>query len=187
MQSRYNSLEKSALWWHNKASDLHASAGVLWVSMDDKNRETIRDQIGLAHGFDLRVACSSVCYMLWGLSFELLFKSLIVVNNIKVPPPNIHNLCGLAEKGLFQLSKNEKRILDVLSSYIVWQGKYPIPLKEIDFDRANVLENQFMSNKVKLGKLTVRRYNGALNWDNLNSIWKRASSKFFDEYNKLNA
>ena len=172
MQSRYKRLEQSPSWWHNKASDLHASAGVLWVSMDDKNRDTIRDQIGFSRGFDLRVACSSVCYMLWGLSFELLFKSLLVVNKIKVPPPNTHNLCDLAEKGIFQLSKEEKEVLNILSLYIVWQGKYPIPLKEKDFNGAKAL-----------GSLTLRKYNEALSWDNLNNIWNRASYQFFERYN----
>lgn len=175
MQSRYKRLEQSPMWWYDKASDLHASAGVLWFSMDDKNRDTIRDQIGFSHGFDLRVACSSVCYMLWGLSFELLFKSLLVVNKIKVPPPNTHNLCDLAEKGIFQLSKEEKEVLNILSLYIVWQGKYPIPLKEKDFNGAKAL-----------GGLTLRKYNKALSWNNLNNIWNRGSSQFFDGYNKLN-
>jgi len=86
-KSRYEELKEAPLWWNNKAHDLHASAGSLWLSMDDDFREIFRAKLGFSIGYDLRVSNNHVFYMLLGLSFELLFKSILVLRNPKIKIP----------------------------------------------------------------------------------------------------
>jgi hypothetical protein len=38
-------------YWHNKASDLYASAGVLWAAMEDPKQGSAAEQMGLGQGF----------------------------------------------------------------------------------------------------------------------------------------
>jgi hypothetical protein len=181
---RYKHLLESPLWWHDKASDLYASAGVLWVCMKDEDRIHITKKIGFSDGFDLRAACPSVCYMLWGLSFELLFKSIIVVRKFKTIPPTHHRLVDLAAQAKITLENKEEGILKVLSAYILWAGKYPIPKTVEEYEKHEELFDKVLYDKDKYESYTITRYNGLLEWDVLDAIWKRISSVFFEEYKK---
>ena len=184
---RYKHLLESPLWWHDKASDLYASAGVIWVCMKDEDRNHITKKIGFTEGFDLRAACPSVCYMLWGLSFELLLKSIIVVKKIKIIPPTHHRLVDLAVDAKINLDNKEEGILKVLSAYILWAGKYPIPKTAEEYGKNEELFDKVLYDKHKSKRYTFTRYNGSLEWNVLDAIWKRISSLFFKEYEKIQA
>jgi len=82
--------------------------------------------------------------MLWGYSFENLFKAKIICdmkNNkgIKqVPFSDIktHNLLQLARKAKVELSEEECFHLKILEKCAVWAGRYPIPSKEHQLPQA---------------------------------------------------
>jgi hypothetical protein len=184
MKDRYYQLAESPLWWYNKANDLHASAGVLWISMKDAHRAIITEEIGLSSGFDLRVACENVCYMLLGLSFELLFKSIIVAKDCLVKPPNIHKLGELAKIAEFEITNKEFGIISVLSSYIVWAGKYPVPKKKEEYDRDIQNMEETLYDKTNNKKYSIVEYNKVLEWDKLEPIWERGCKIFFERHKK---
>lgn len=69
--------------WFNRASDLRASAHVLWLSMESKE---IQQKMGYGGGFSLGVACYPVYQMLCGLALELILKAVIVQKGGPPPP-----------------------------------------------------------------------------------------------------
>jgi hypothetical protein len=73
----------------------------------------------------LEVNCLSPYRMLAGLSFELLFKAHCI--GACKPIRAIHSLSELARSANVDVSPAAQEILDVLSGYIFWDGRYPTP------------------------------------------------------------
>jgi hypothetical protein len=185
IQSSYDRKNKAPLWWYNKASDLHASAGALWLIIKGDNEKSILE-LGFSSGFSMPVACSSVYEMLFGMSLELILKSIFVVSQLDVP--FTHNLVSLAEKLDIKLSQNEIQIFQLLTDSIVWDGRYPVPKKQDSFEdyHNRVSEVLFTPQKIT-AKKTALVPNSKLNWENLNPVWNRLSDHFFDIYDKSNS
>ena len=76
--------------------------------------------------------------MLWGYSFENLFKAKIIcdlknsmiIKEVPLSEIKSHNLLLLASKAKITLSDDEKFYLRILEKCAVWAGRYPIPIKE---------------------------------------------------------
>ena len=62
LKEYYNRRKTTPLYWHNKSSDLRASAGVMWFAMQTENSEKIVKKLNLGHGFSLPVACHQSYY-----------------------------------------------------------------------------------------------------------------------------
>ena len=63
--------------------------------------------------------------MLMGMSFELLFKSFCIAKGREFTLT--HDLNLLAKEAGFELDEKEKNIFAILSGYIYWEGRYPVP------------------------------------------------------------
>jgi hypothetical protein len=76
--------------------------------------------------------------MLWGYSFENLFKAKIIsdlkidegIRQVPFPEIKSHDLLLLANKAKIVLSEEERFYLKILGKCAVWAGRYPIPAKE---------------------------------------------------------
>ena len=76
--------------------------------------------------------------MLWGYSFENLFKAKIIrdlkksecIKEVPLSEIKSHDLLLLASKAKITLSDDEKFYLRILEKCAVWAGRYPIPTKE---------------------------------------------------------
>lgn len=135
-------------YWHNKSHDLLVSARILWKAMQG-NKE-------------LQFNCWATYKMLMGMSFELLLKAYCVCAEIEFKPT--HDLVVLARTANLPTSKEENKILKILSEYVIWDGRYPIPktpekLKEHSNNQAQLLDDK-------------------LDLENLMSIWRRFSDLF---------
>lgn len=78
----------------------------------------------------------TIYLMLMGYSIENLLKGKLLQQNPQFFKPtnkmddfNKHDLIDLANRVGFKLTKSERAILKELTNYILWQGKYPIPLQ----------------------------------------------------------
>jgi hypothetical protein len=157
-------------YWHNKACDLWASVKVLWDAMEKDS------QAG--------VTCHSTYLMLMGMSFEVLFKAHCVAQSIEnVRLKSTHELAEIASIAGFKLSKDENKILGVLSAYIVWDGRYPIPKKSAQFQQHSKNIESTAYDKEKLGSLDILKPNDAFKFDNLHVLWRRYSDLYMSEYN----
>lgn len=157
-------------YWFNRASDLRASAHVLWLSMESKD---LQQRMGYGGGFSLAVACNPVYHMLCGLALELILKAVIVQHKGKVIEG--HDLNNLAGQAGITVNTKRKEILKFYTDSIVWAGRYPVPRNCTDDKLKNhwKLVSDVLTDPVKgFGVLKVRRDNGATDWDNFQSIYR---------------
>lgn len=163
---QFQNLTENSLHWHNKASQLFVSAKVLWKAIDN----------GYA------IECWSTYKMLMGLSFELLFKSIAIQRKLVFPAT--HQLVEIANSANLTLTTDEKKILIVLTEYILWDGKYPVPHKKIHLENHWKYENKVAHDSKKHGNLTIQRQNNKLDFDELAITWKKHSDIYMIEYTK---
>lgn len=156
-------------YWHNKASDLHASAGVLW----EATRRTPDPQTGFSHA----VACWSVYQMLCGMSLELLFKAILVAKGIE--PKATHKLDILAEEAGIRFQPNDTGLLRILSEASIWDGRYPVPKKAEHYRALNDLVWEHLHDRVSDTHLDIRRGNDKLGWESFNRLWRVASDVYW--------
>lgn len=150
----YSRLRDESGHWHSRAGDLITSARVLWDSLDK-------------HPF-----CWNVYKMLMGMAFESLIKAVLTQRNIDFK--YIHNLRKLAQQADIKLSEEEFNLLDILSEYILWAGRYPVPKADENFKKFYENEQeQLYDGYTKISDISLVTYNGKLNLDNLHKIWMK--------------
>jgi hypothetical protein len=112
-----------AVYWFNKASDLHGSAAALWVSLDPTIEKEIVARTDLPPGFSMRAATPLVYRVLCGLALELLFKATLVARRSAVP--HTHDLVKLAGKAGLTVTRNWDGFdrLWKLGSALYWQSR----------------------------------------------------------------
>ena len=171
--------------WHNRANDLHASAGAIWLSMSGGRSKESADSLGLGNGFDMHLACFPVYHMLCGLSLEVLMKALLVKRGES--PPEHHDLNLLAHLLGVKRTPPQKQILNFYQASVQWAGRYPVPLKADDqmlldyWDMANNL--LFKGKAISKGSF-IKKYTPthATAWERYNALY-RSYSAMFDQLN----
>jgi hypothetical protein len=161
-----------ATYWHNKSCDLMSSARVLWNAMEDDTGNA-------------KITCYSTYKMLFGMSLETLFKAHCVAQKIDNPRINkSHQLTEIASIAGFKLDKSENKILDILSEYIIWDGRYPVPKVSSQVKRHsdNITATEY--DKEKMGTIEILKPNGALDFSNVHKIWRRISDDYMQKYNQ---
>lgn len=152
-QEQYDTRSSTPAYWHNKSHDLFVSGYTLWKGMQVNS--------------DLEINCLATYKMLMGMSFELLFKAHCIGAGISFGTN--HDLVALARTATFTTSREENRILKVLSEYVIWDGRYPTP-KQPEHLKGH-WQNQ---NKVSDEKL---------DFENIHSFWRKFSDSFIGKYN----
>lgn len=107
----FEKMQKDHAYWLNKSADLFVTAKTLFDAMDSRSQ--------------LEVNCLSPAYMITGMAFEMLFKSVIVKKSEK--PKTTHVLRVLAQDAGYKPDKSEIELLELLTEYIIWDGRYPTP------------------------------------------------------------
>lgn len=172
--------KNSPLWWHNKASDLFASAGALHYVMKVPDEEELAD-LGFERGFSMVVACSPVYEMLFGMSFEALLKAICVVKGKEVPAT--HALVDLVNLADIAISEKEKAVFEYLTESVVWNGRYPVPKKQAFLEKHWKHGNDLLFDKLpKQGAVQFKIANDTLSWEKLSTTWRRLSNEFFTIY-----
>lgn len=163
-------------YWFNRASDLRASAHVLWLSMDSKD---LQQRMGYGGGFSLEVACGPVYFMLCGLALELILKAIIVQKTGKAPENHdLNNLAGLAG---IKINGKRKELLKFYTAAIVWTGRYPVPVKCDDEKLKDywALSSSVLTDRVKgYENLNVRKENGVAEWEKFQALFNEIMEKF---------
>lgn len=166
-QKKFELRQETPAYWHNKSNDLFVSAHTLWVSMQNNK--------------SLEVNCCSTYKMLIGMSLELLFKAHCVGEGITFGAT--HNLVSLAKTANLTTSKDENRIFNILSEYIIWDGRYPTPKKPPHLESHWKNQNKVLNDNENLGNLTVQVLNNKLDFENLLPIWRKYSDLLMDKSN----
>jgi hypothetical protein len=94
--------------------------------MQNNAAQGIAPALGLGDAVDMTTATWRVYRMLCGMALELSYKAIAVVQGKNVL--HVHNLVQLAEHaGVPLLKARDKRLLQLLTECIVWDGRYPVP------------------------------------------------------------
>ncbi|WAF78850.1 hypothetical protein NRL00_09865 [Aeromonas dhakensis] len=152
-QKLFDQINENSGYWFSKSADIHRSARVLWEKIENG------DSIGYI----------DVYKMLEGMAFETMAKAFCIAKG-KQPRTN-QKLTALFSDAGFKLTKKENQILEVLTSYIEWAGKYPSP-------------------KVNEGaKALISHYNSENNlacpidYSALHKLWLKFSDKYMADHN----
>lgn len=115
----YSANLKSGIGWLFTSIELKSSGDVLFRSFKRTKKKWSLTQSALLFGFSL----------------ENLFKAYLVASgsysgNSLPKPLKGHNLLTLRDKVFTDKDylKGEKELLNMLSEYSIWQGRYPVPL-----------------------------------------------------------
>lgn len=168
--------------WYNRASDLRAAAGGVWLSMSGEARTKVVADLGLYPGFDMSLACRPAYHMLCGLALEVILKA-VLVNRGDTFSMNKHQLNPLADRVGFKRTKTERQLFDYYSDCITWSGRYPTPKEPTEaklvafYAKANdVLTEQAPLRPGSMIKLS--RWADADRWEVFHDIWKRIASLY---------
>lgn len=167
--------------WRNRAHDLHASAGAIWLSMTGGRSKESAETLGLGGGFDMHLACFPVYHMLCGLSLEVLMKAVLV--NKGETPPEHHDLNRLAHLLGVKRNSQQKQLLNFYQASIQWAGRYPIPLKADDqmmLDYWEMANNLLFKGKAISKGSFIKKYTPthATAWERYNDLYKSYSILF---------
>lgn len=142
------------LYYLNKSNDLRAAALVL-----SERREINSD----------------IFAMLAGQSLEVLLKGIL--KGLQDGYPKHHKLVDLWERTGIPLSDDERTLLEILTEYVTWAGKYPVALSP----KAMTLGREILGKRYPRGgnaammlaanPVTVERYD---------VLWTRLHASFFE-------
>lgn len=167
--------------WFNRASDLRASAGALWLAMhndaDDGGVECLR----LGPSFSMSVACNPVYHMLCGLALELVMKARLAQMGKSQSQMETHSFTRLLELLDVHPYPAERKLLSFYENCLVWAGRYPLPrnpsetkLKQF-WDAADDVLTEPVPG---IRGIQVRRGNGATSWQNFHTLWQKYAALF---------
>ena len=158
-------------YWYNKASDLRASAAAVHHAIHAD--ETFpKDDYGLSAGCRMDVACPLVYPMLWGMAIEALIKAVILERGIEIRQS--HNLNQLARDASITFTAEQQKLLQILSDAIYWDGRYPVPKNQQQWDNLSDLKGETLYDKRPLSEtstLQVLSRNDKLNWESIQELW----------------
>ena len=128
----FNALGKSPLSWHILSRSLHWSAVRLMEASTDQAANT---------SLDMRAMYRPAAAMLGAYAIETLLKMVIVdrflrENGMKYDARKTkdflkaahHRLDELSREAGLRTNKVDRNMLQVLSRYSVWAGRYPVPM-----------------------------------------------------------
>ena len=131
--------------WFDKAEELKYAADIL--SDFEKNRMRFKHEYREDVIVDMNIYLMSQIIMLYGFAIENLLKCIMCKRNKititekgEVKGLN-HDVASLAEMLEIDLEENEKVYLQKVFRHIVWEGRYPSPLKKEKFTQEWTTQN----------------------------------------------
>jgi hypothetical protein len=172
---------KSKESWHITARHLMGAAGTLWACKNEQRSTELVTELGLDTEFSMVHALRRPYLMLCGISLEVLFKAIVVAKGEK-PNTKTHDLRTLASNAGVAFTAKQQGQLDLLSQYIAWAGRYPVPRPERAEHYQNLykLERQHLFNTQKGDSIGVQILPGTqLDWEHFHKLWKRAEKIYY--------
>lgn len=177
-------LKEFSVYWINKASSFRESAAILWaITKDGRFDKIFEDFEDLEFGsnFSKMQETYPIYVMLCGLSLELLYKAIIVAKGMKLNTRN-HNLIEYASSANVPIAGKEG-LLNILSHYITWAGRYPVPKNEIHIEELRNLKYKFLDKKISFGKLVMSKP-GSIKWESYDELWVDALEVYYEHHSE---
>lgn len=121
--------------WVGSAYTLRLSAQALWKIYDSEIQRA-REMGDKAVGQSFEIEHETTAMMLMGMALEALLKGCLVAKNPSLVKSReidkklkTHDLVRLFWDAGIALNEQERRFCATLTTYIVWLGRYPIPVE----------------------------------------------------------
>src|SRR5690554_2024836 len=133
----------NAEFWFTQASQMLAAAEVLFCAMSSRSSE-----------METSVGCHKGSMFLLGIALENAFMGVVasqgklIIGRARIdtrksfPGCKNHNLSDLAKLVNLETNLTEKELLQRLSIYTIWAGKYGTPLSETEYTNAQGHQHQ---------------------------------------------
>jgi HEPN domain-containing protein len=108
------------------------------------------------------------------LSVELIFKAILAKKQIGIPTRGEgHELVALCDKASVPITDNQRKTLDLLTSTLIWSGRYPAPNKEAKWDEYQDFTFESHIVRTSIGNVHTARANRETfpDWNNYSKIW----------------
>jgi len=150
MDNEFQIKQRSPVFWIMQADRLRLAADIIF-----KKYKKDCKKIGRTDPKKLKyIELSGIATMLYGYSMENLIKALRLRCGLQ--PLNIHNQIKLIEGTEFTCSAEEQDLINKLSSFTSWKGKYGTPLYETEMLINYESENKKYNPKVmRFGKYMI--------------------------------
>ncbi|PJE55834.1 MULTISPECIES: HEPN domain-containing protein [unclassified Marinomonas] len=175
LEAAYKYREESSSFWYQKSVSLYASASLIRDGMNSsKEREFIKG-LGLKSEFSLELGCLDNYLMMFGLSYEVMLKAICIEKSINFEKS--HKIQELAEQAKIVLIENESLLLKLLSEYVIWEGRYPVP-KNHRFmtEHWDATRNALWEEGKEIGGISRT---GVFEYESLKSLWLKLSDVYF--------
>lgn len=121
--------------WVSKANSLRKSALILWTAyMLEEERLDSLGEAALGQSFEL--GHEDTAMMLIGMAIENLLKGILIArdsslieNGKTASRLKTHDLTKLITWAGISIDKYDTQLCALLSDFITWQGRYPVPLE----------------------------------------------------------
>ena len=129
-QASVKQIEQTLTNWVDQADDLYLASVSTWATFE-------KAACGPEDGrIPTRLRQSRVALLLIGLAVENITKAMLIQKSPGSSPRG-HNLLSLARDTGIKLAHSEEEVLSLLTEFVTWAGRYPVPNKINDsFDRA---------------------------------------------------
>jgi len=127
-EAAFNHQLTNSSFWYQKSVSLYASAAIIWNARKAKRDPEFISSLMLKGEFCVDIGCEHPYLMTMGLSYEVMLKAICITEN-KDFPKNGHDLQSLAKMVDVNLIPKESDQLRLLSDFIAWEGRYPVPKK----------------------------------------------------------
>lgn len=123
-----------AEFWFTQTAQMFAASEALFVAMTDRESKA-EASAGYHKGsmFLLGIALENAFKGVVAAQGQMKVTSGLIKTHKSFPGCKNHNLVHLAKLIEFSLSETELELLERLSIYTVWAGKYGTPLSETDY------------------------------------------------------
>jgi len=131
---------QNPLAWRSSADDLLAAAAA------------VTEKVG--NFGEMMHSLAAVQAMLLGMAIECMLKGIYIEAGnrltangrfLEVPGVGAHQLAQIADAGAYPINDEERRILEKLSGFILFAGRYPIPRRWQQMRPANGVSPKFIS------------------------------------------
>jgi hypothetical protein len=177
-EAAYNFHLTNPSFWYQKSVSLYASAAIIWEARHGKRDQEFISSLGLKGEFCVDIGCEHPYLMTMGLSYEVILKAICITEN-KDFPKN-HDLQSLANLVDIKFTNTEKDQFLLLSEFITWEGRYPVPKKH------QKLTQHWNATRKRLWKTEnilaweVTSRTDIFEHDSLKTLWLKLQDKYWD-------
>ena len=182
-EAAFNFHQTNPSFWYQKSVSLYASAAIIWEARHGRRNQEFISSLGLKQEFCVDTGCEHPYLMTMGLSYEVILKAICITED-KDYPKN-HDLQSLAKLVDIKFTNIEKDQLLLLSEFIAWEGRYPVPKRHQQLTQHwNATRKRLWETEDIFGLEVTSRTN-IFEHDSLKKLWLKLQDNYWESRHKI--